>query len=129
MGPENGSTELWPGTHLDTSMSIFEPSLRVPPKALERRRALRSPIQPSVRAGSVLIRDTRLWHAGMTNHTDTPRPMLAMIHYAQWWPENDVLIFPRGTEAFFVHPRLRTVVKFVEQPIDHTLHHEKTYGF
>jgi ectoine hydroxylase-related dioxygenase (phytanoyl-CoA dioxygenase family) len=125
--PENGSTEIWPGTHLDTTVSVHD-SIEVPPGVLEQRRALSPPIQPSIRAGSVLIRDIRLWHAGMPNHTNVPRPMIAMIHAAAWLAV-DTLKFPRGTEAFFEHPDLVTCAEFVDDPIDYIgAPHAYAYG-
>ena len=67
----------------------------------------------------MLIRDIRLWHAGMPNHTNQPRPMIALIHVAGWLDTGLPLRFPKETEAFFTHPRLRTCARFVEEPIDH----------
>lgn len=124
MSPENGSTELWPGTHLDTTYSVHDHSIRIPEEVLARRRTIREPIQPSVRAGSVVIRDIRLWHAGMPNYTDIPRPMIAMIHWAVWWAHSDKPEFPKETEPFFKHKDLWTDVRFVEGPINHTLHNK-----
>jgi len=128
MGPENGSTELWPGTHRDTTYSIHEGSLRIPEAALAARRAVCAPLQPRVRAGGVLIRDIRLWHAGMPNHADQPRPMIAMIHWCSWWNDSDAVTFPKGTESFFAHPLLRTNARFVDGPIDY-IHHSEAYDF
>src|SRR5579871_2504599 len=79
MDARNGSTEIWPGTHLDTTMGAQMTTIRVPEEVVEKRRAISPPLQPTVQRGSVVIRDMRLWHAGMPNHTDQPRPMLAMI--------------------------------------------------
>ena len=124
MDAENGSTELWPGTHRDTTFSIHQGSLRIPEEALAKHRAARPPLQPSVRAGSVVLRDIRLWHAGMPNHTQTPRPMIAMIHWCGWWGNVDPVPFPKGTEEFFAHPDLHTNARFVDGPIDHTLHNQ-----
>jgi ectoine hydroxylase-related dioxygenase (phytanoyl-CoA dioxygenase family) len=86
---------------------------------LERRRAIAPPFQPSVKAGGVLIRDLRVWHAGMPNRTQIPRPMIAMIHWIGWWREDEKLTFPKGTESFFDHPDLRTNAVFVDGPIDY----------
>ena len=61
-GPENGITELWPGTHLDTSKSVQDRDIKIPSDLLESRRAEVPPIQPRVRKGAALIRDVRLWH-------------------------------------------------------------------
>lgn len=128
MSAENGSTELWPGSHLDTTLSLQDGTLQLPVEAIERRRRIAPPLQPTVRAGSVLIRDIRLWHAGMPNRTSQPRPMLAMIHYIRWWKRGPGLPFLKGCEAFFEHPVLRTNARFVEGPIDY-LHHNAAYDF
>lgn len=122
MTPENGSTEIWPGTHRDTTLCVQMGDIKVPAETLEARRKVVPPIQPSVRAGSVLIRDIRMWHAGMPNRTDTPRPMIAMIHWISWWRDFEPLVFPKGTEAFFVHPDLTTVARFTDAQIDYVRH-------
>ncbi len=41
-------------------------------------------------AGSVLLFDSRLWHATAPNHTDEPRVALA-VRYAPWWLNLEVL--------------------------------------
>ncbi|KAK2019019.1 hypothetical protein LZ32DRAFT_634590 [Colletotrichum eremochloae] len=93
MTPDNGSTELWLGTHAatDAYASAQEgahgdrASGRIRDGALAARRAVRPPSQPVVRKGSLVIRDLRLWHAGMPNATASVRVMLAMIHFAPWY--------------------------------------------
>lgn len=125
VSPENGSTELWPGTHLDTQFHIAQGSLRVPADVLDKRRAVAPPVQPSVPAGSLVIRDIRLWHAGMPNFTQTPRPMIAMIHWISWWTEGKI-VFPKGAGNFFQHHDLKTVADFVDGEIDY-LHHNDAY--
>lgn len=129
MGPENGSTEIWPGTHLDTRYSVHDGSLRIPVAVLEQRRQIYPPVQPTVRRGSVIIRDIRLWHAGMPNHSPTARPMIAMIHWTSWYAHAEPIRFPKGTEAFFTHPTLRTHAVFVDEvTLDHTQHNQ-AYDF
>lgn len=127
MTPENGSTEVWPGTHLDTTVSV-QGDIKVPVEAVERRRAVAPPFQPTVGRGGVLIRDIRLWHAGMPNLTDQPRPMIAMIHNASWLKLKKPLRFPAGTEAFFQDSDLITHARFVEGPIDH-IHAPQAYEY
>lgn len=84
MTPENGSTQIWLGTHKDTNLHMQEgqhgerASGRIKAEELEKRRAIRPPCQPSVPKGSIVIRDLRLWHAGVGNKTDQIRVMLAM---------------------------------------------------
>ena len=121
LGPENGSTEVWPGTHRDTTIYVQAGDIKLPPEAVEARRAVRAPLQPTVRAGSVVIRDLRLWHAGMPNLTEQARPMIAMIHWVSWWPAQTVP-FPRSEAAFFEHRVLKTDTGFVDGPIKYIAH-------
>ncbi|KAH8698706.1 phytanoyl-CoA dioxygenase [Talaromyces proteolyticus] len=91
MTPENGSTEIWLGTHMDSGLHVQEgmhgdrASGRIKPRLLEKQRLVRPPCQPVVPKGSVVIRDLRLWHCGVGNQTDDVRVMLAMIHFAPWY--------------------------------------------
>ncbi len=92
MAPENGSTEVWPGTHRfgveaqegrhgeRASGRVRETYL-----AAERERGGGGPVQPVVKKGSVVLRDLRLWHAGMPNMSEEVRVMLAMIYFAPWY--------------------------------------------
>lgn len=41
--------------------------------------------QAQRKKGSIIIRDLRLWHAGMPNRTDEPRVMLAFVVQPAWW--------------------------------------------
>ncbi|GAB1198548.1 hypothetical protein APSETT444_007871 [Aspergillus pseudonomiae] len=107
MTPENGSTEIWLGTHTDSGLHIQEgmhgerASGRIQLDALEKRRMIRPPCQPVVPKGALVLRDLRLWHAGIGNQTDEVRVMLAMsksqipieepswlmiaVHFAPWY--------------------------------------------
>jgi ectoine hydroxylase-related dioxygenase (phytanoyl-CoA dioxygenase family) len=85
MTPANGSTEVWLGTHRDTGIQDQEglhgerASGRIRESLLEQRREVSPPVQPVVPKGSCIIRDLRLWHAGMPNLSrDSIRVMLAM---------------------------------------------------
>jgi len=118
MGPENGSTEIWPQTHLDPSVSIQSGDIEVPLEKLETRRLACPPLQPTVQAGSVVIRDVRMWHAGMPNRTSVPRPMIAMIHVVSWWPSGK-LLFAKGSEPYLDHPELQWCADFADREIDH----------
>lgn len=105
MTPENGSTggfaqlltldvdanvwtEIWLGTHRDTTIADQEgahgerASGRIKPDLLQARRAVRGPCQPVVKKGSVIVRDLRLWHGGKPNYSTEPRVMLAMSKFA-----------------------------------------------
>jgi ectoine hydroxylase-related dioxygenase (phytanoyl-CoA dioxygenase family) len=126
MSEENGSTEIWRGTHLDTTIFVQHEDIKVPEDRLEAQRAIAPPLQPRVQRGSILIRDIRLWHRGMPNHTQNPRPMIAMIHWVSWWNSGSDIRFPKGTEAFFQHPDLTTTAEFVDGEIDY-LHHNQAF--
>jgi ectoine hydroxylase-related dioxygenase (phytanoyl-CoA dioxygenase family) len=116
---ENGATEIWPGSHKDTSTSLHA-DIKVSQEKLDAWKAAgNGPVQLSVKAGTIVVRDIRLWHAGMPNHTDTPRPMIAMIHWAGWYAWKGSVNFPKGTEDFFKHPDLTTNANFVDGPIDY----------
>jgi ectoine hydroxylase-related dioxygenase (phytanoyl-CoA dioxygenase family) len=118
VSPENGGTEIWPGSHRDTSVSWFD-NIEVSAEALEARRKTHPPYQVAAPAGTLVLRDIRLWHAGMPNHTSVPRPMVALIFWADWMNTGVDLQFPKGTEEFFKHPVLQTQAHFVDGPIDY----------
>ena len=82
MSMKNGATEFWLGTHLRENKGIKDPVLDGPwiaSEYLEKRRAECPPIRPAISKGSLLIRDMRLWHAGVANETSTPRILLATV--------------------------------------------------
>jgi hypothetical protein len=128
MDATNGGIELWPGTHRDPTIHVHRGDSKVPPDRVARRREIVPPLQPSVRWGSILLRDTRIWHRGMPNHTDIPRPMIAMVHWISWWKDRHLVPFPKGTESFFEHPHLQTNARFVDGPIDY-IHHSKAHEY
>jgi len=77
---QNGSTELWPGTHLITDLD---------PHTGERLdMAERAKDMPSVRtnmpAGSLVVRDMRVWHRATPNHSDAIRTMTSMVFFRQF---------------------------------------------
>lgn len=94
--PANGSTELWIGSHRDTTFADQRNCRDTPPppgevefgirkELVEARRAFAPPIQPTVKRGSVVLRDLRLWHAGRSNPSPDPRIMLAFVHTPAWY--------------------------------------------
>ncbi|KXJ94713.1 hypothetical protein Micbo1qcDRAFT_173493 [Microdochium bolleyi] len=102
MTPRNGATELWLGTHVTHGRDTQEgrhgerASGRIREHVLEEWKAdgHGGECQASVKKGSIVIRDLRLWHAGMPNLTGSGaegdgkgqvRVMLAMIHFANWY--------------------------------------------
>jgi ectoine hydroxylase-related dioxygenase (phytanoyl-CoA dioxygenase family) len=119
MDTHNGSTEIWPGTHCDTTVSYQSGSAKISPRALEARRRVAPPVQPTVPLGSVLIRDLRAWHRGMPNRSNEARPMLGMLHACRWWTEAMPLALPLECEPLFARGDMATDAVFVDGPIDH----------
>ncbi|HYE05145.1 MAG TPA: phytanoyl-CoA dioxygenase family protein [Planctomycetota bacterium] len=124
---ERNAIELWPGSHRDVARLHGE-TLEIPATDLDRRRAFAPPLQPTLPAGSLLIRDIRLWHAGTVNRAAGPRPMLALIYCAAWWRGDDAFELPRAAEAHLRHPHLRTAARWVDHAIDHT-GIDQAYGY
>ena len=75
---ENGATEVWPGSHLIVDLSPSEKEL------LEERAAQLPSVRMVMPAGSVVMRDMRVWHRGMPNHTQTIRTMLALVYFRRF---------------------------------------------
>ena len=63
--PANGSTEIWLGSHEYPNWNDYEdPTMKmgwVKQEALERRRKIRPPVYASLKKGSLVLRDLRLW--------------------------------------------------------------------
>jgi ectoine hydroxylase-related dioxygenase (phytanoyl-CoA dioxygenase family) len=106
MEAHNGSTEVWLGTHANTTIADQEgahgerASGRIKKDLLEARRGIRAPCQPDVKKGSIIIRDLRLWHGGKPNLSEEPRVMLAMS--ASCFAPGSVDVF-RSTKVNAVH--------------------------
>lgn len=102
--PANASTEIWLGTHHYNSEAQTEPGAHGETHILdsftEERTKVRPPIQPTVKRGSILLRDMRLWHAGMPNKSDAMRFMIALGFSASWWHGTAKFRVPEGTGVF-----------------------------
>lgn len=81
---ENGATEVWPGTHLTLG-------------PVDETRAAEFPsTRTTVPAGSLILRDMRMWHRGMPNNADYPRTMFAIV-YERGFLRTPVISVPRST--------------------------------
>ena len=88
---ENGSTEVWPGTHLIVDRAAEDRG------DLEARARTLPSIRTNVRAGSLVLRDLRVWHRGMPNRADYARPMLAIVYARGWVVQEPPLSIPQAT--------------------------------
>ncbi|KAK5956058.1 hypothetical protein OHC33_002631 [Knufia fluminis] len=125
--PQNGSTEFWPGTHHVSTPECHEllPGneriLHIKPEFLEQRRKHSPPIQPCTKRGSVIIRDLRLWHAGMPNLTPIPRIMLAFVAQPAWFQGQSKVILPVSVRDLVESwsSELQFAAEWVEGEVDH----------
>ncbi|KIW11460.1 hypothetical protein PV08_10760 [Exophiala spinifera] len=116
---ETGSTEFWLGSHAHASFReqviattpeqiveygrLGEPLPAITDEAKEARRAIRPPIQPECGPGDIMIRDLRLWHAGMPNESDKHRIMLGLGYQSPHYPNySQRCHLPLSQQDFFM---------------------------
>ena len=105
---ENGSVELWPGSHLEVGEHHIDEEQE------EARRKICPPIRGNAKKGSILIRDMRLWHRGVPNPSDKPRHMIALIYRVHWLKSNRRLKYKTGCEAAFENSDLDHNAEFLD---------------
>ena len=71
---ENGSLEFWPCTHLTPVRADLERLATTLPSA-----------RANLKAGSLLLRDLRMWHRGTPNYSSGTRPQLALVYTRPWY--------------------------------------------
>jgi ectoine hydroxylase-related dioxygenase (phytanoyl-CoA dioxygenase family) len=110
---ENGPLEIWPG---GTHHYVAERSSV--PRLAESMQSLRV-LMP---AGSLLIRDSRMWHRGTPNRSTAPRPNFTLI-YSRFWLRLRYRPIPIGQQVFEqLSPRAQRLFRLedigadVEQP-------------
>ena len=108
-----------PGSHLDTNVALDDATIKVDERLVEARREIAPPVRGNTKKGSVLIRDMRLWHRGMPNHSDRPRQMIAMVHNIHWFRRRRRVPFNKGCEAAFENCQIDPNVEFTDKPIDY----------
>ncbi|MGW4420933.1 phytanoyl-CoA dioxygenase family protein [Streptosporangium sp. NPDC004631] len=77
---ENGSTEIWPGSHLLPDREGGGHAAD-----LEARSMRMTSCRLNAPAGSIIIRDARLWHRGTPNKTQEHRAMLSLVYKRKWF--------------------------------------------
>lgn len=118
--PENGSTELWLGSHTDTDVNVLDPeAYQIKPSLQRQRRKVRPPVQPSLPKGSLVIRDFRLWHAGMPNGTDDPRVMLVTVQFPSWYRSHLKLKLPKTVQGRIEWGQVVPCVDWMEEDYDY----------
>lgn len=90
----NGPLEVWPGgTHLDhektTYTELFGPTTNAARYMYSEKLTMK--------AGSMIIRDIRMWHRGTPNFTETNRTNLALTYTREWFGAGGNLHIPQET--------------------------------
>ena len=110
---ENGATEVWPGSHL----IVDGPEDKGIP--LEERASALPSVRMVVPAGSLVVRDLRMWHRGMPNQTDLIRTMLAIVYFRSFMHRSEVMAIPpqvwaampEKTQRIFRYNRVEKTVR------------------
>jgi hypothetical protein len=111
---ENGATELWPGTHMIPLVGQY-----VTAESEGQRRKVVPPVRAITQKGGLLIRDSRLWHRGVPNHSNSVRHMIAMIHNISWLQRPAKLLFSTGCEEAFPPGPLDHNVEFTDKRLEY----------
>ena len=125
--PENGATEFWPGTHHVSTPECHETLpgneriLHVKAECVEQRRKHSPPVQPCTRRGSIIVRDLRLWHAGMPNLTTVPRIMLAFVAQPAWYQGKSKVLLPVSVKDLVESwsDELQFAAEWIDGEVDH----------
>lgn len=103
------------------------------PHLLEERSKTIPPLQPTIKKGGLILRDMRLWHAGMPNRTaDKVRVMLSLIYFADWYWSPMKIKFLKESEARIRQLEIWSGTKLAAEYVDHldylTLRHKHDFG-
>ena len=137
MTPANGSTEVWPTSHLcEPSATGITDDIR------EAQRAIAPPVQLRVPKGGVAFRELRVWHRGQPNASALPRHMVCLGWCATADPDPNVTVggahnhdVPPAPQLFSSEAQAQLtrvpppsgidrVFAFVPEPVDHWGHRE-----
>lgn len=102
---ENGSTEVWPGTHRFVETGDT--------RTMDERAVDLPSVRTNFKAGSLVLRDMLMWHRGKPNRADYPRTMIALIYersfkrpYTMEVPRSTWDAWSEGTRHIFRHNRI-----------------------
>lgn len=93
---DNGPVEIWPFSHLVNGFSLGNPraleheGVKATETEVQHYAASLAPEPVLMPAGSLLLRDPRMWHRGTPNRSDEPRPMLSLAYHRPWYRFNSV---------------------------------------
>lgn len=94
----NGAIEVWPCSHHNSRIWVGG-SQWVDDTSADVQRAIAEPLRLITPAGSLILRDGRLWHRGRSNPSPIPRPMIALVYVVPWIRMGlDPFPLPRGLD-------------------------------
>jgi len=78
----NGATEIYPGTHHETAVTKWPSGERISnhPELIEQWGPAE---RMTIPVGGICFRDPRMWHRGVPNPTNRPRPMIALTYHSE----------------------------------------------
>lgn len=121
---QNGATEVWPRSHIWSHFDLHRYGESKIKQGLldEALHAGFGPLRPSIRKGSVVIRDLRLWHAGIPNPSKDPRIMLAFVHFPWWYQNFKRVVLPEAARPFIESVKDRVVydAEYIDGEVDST---------
>lgn len=97
---ENGPLEIWPGgTHMNPEWAVHDTLDGSVNPHLDIVRAAEYMTSEKVymSAGSMVIRDLRVWHRGTPNRSQDRRTNLAFIYGRRWWGGGGSIHIPQET--------------------------------
>ena len=104
---ENGPLEIWPGgTHLNPEWAVHDTQDGSVNPHLDIVRAAK--YMPSEKvympAGSIVIRDIRVWHRGTPNCSQNRRTNIALIYTRHWYGAGGEIQIPQDTYDLLSKP-------------------------
>ena len=124
----NGAIELWPGSHNELG-AVIGAHLPVPTAEMNRRRASAPPVRVTTKQGALLIRDMRVWHRGVANHSSAPRFMVGMVHNVPWIHRDSDGVLDSSCASAFDGCPIVNAIEMVKDPGDHYLNRKEPYAY
>ncbi|KAI0204007.1 hypothetical protein F4808DRAFT_366227 [Astrocystis sublimbata] len=120
----NGSTEVWLGTHngYNKKDHLFADMGWIKREVFVERARNCLPVQLTIPKGSIVVRDIRMWHAGMPNYSETPRIMLGFIYAPTWFKSGMRMKFPleaRSRVESWDHIECANIAEFVDDDFNY----------
>lgn len=128
---DNGATEIWIGSHRNSHIGQHDNAdtehyaLTIREELVQGRRRHSPPIRACTKKGSLVIRDVRLWHAGMPNKTKKPRIMFAFVLQPKWFQAPSKVILPLKAKNIVEQWRATTGLEFAAAWVDGDVDHKK----